>query len=180
MKRRVLPRAARVAALFAALALCGAGAWFATSPQLEVMFARNLLWHRLESLAGAPAVRVLPPTGTLAGTVRDDRGQPVIGATVVAADASGRTYSTLSDAAGRYTLRLPPGETVPMATRAGYDDATLLWGPLRRSVTIADNSAAEGDFVLRRSAPRAARLEGEVRWGEDTHIHVEIPLAADV
>lgn len=171
-----LRRLAPVLLLLAAAAVL----WFALTPQVEVMFARNLLAYRLESLAGVTPPKALPPSGTLRGVVRDARGNPLAGATVVAADATGRAYTAVSDATGRYTLALPPGETVPMATHAGYADATLAWGPLRRSVSIGDGAIAEGDFVLQPLAARTARPEGALLWGDETVAHVEQPRSADV
>ncbi|MES4787697.1 MAG: hypothetical protein C4294_19935, partial [Nitrospiraceae bacterium] len=72
------------------------------------------------------------------------------------ADANGRTFTSESDGAGQYHLRLLAGAYAPMATKAGYDDARLQFGPLARTIVVAGNETiASGDFTLRRAPLRA-------------------------
>ncbi|MEP7200543.1 MAG: carboxypeptidase regulatory-like domain-containing protein, partial [Chloroflexota bacterium] len=159
--------------------LCAALAWFAFSPQLEVAFARNLLLYRAEKLWRATPSSP-SATGTLMGVVRDEHGDAIAGATIVASDADGRAFVTTSDGAGRYTLTVTRGALVPMATKAGYDDATLQLGPLKRSIYIEANAIGEGDFVLRRSPARTQTADDSLKFFDDAIAHTDVTQPADV
>jgi hypothetical protein len=54
----------------------------------------------------------------MSGTIRDERGQGIGGAMVIALGPT--TVSARTDPAGRFTLPLPPGEYVIRATRDGF------------------------------------------------------------
>ena len=76
-------------------------------------------------VAAAPAARAqdLPvvaagPPGQMSGTIRDERGQGIGGAMVIALGPT--TVSARTDTTGRFTLPLPPGEYVIRATREGF------------------------------------------------------------
>jgi protocatechuate 3,4-dioxygenase beta subunit len=61
------------------------------------------------------------------GVVRDAAGQPVAGAAVIAAqpDDDAHTTATMTDAAGRYTLRAAAGATVRASAGGQVGDAQV-------------------------------------------------------
>jgi hypothetical protein len=152
-------------------------AWFALSPQPEVVLARNLMLYRAEPFWRALELGTAG-SGTLRGTVRSVQGAPLAETTVVAAAADGRAFAALSDAAGRYELALPSGSYVPVATHAGFDDAPLQWGPLRLTLNIADGSDARADFSLSPSVPHPFVTDGALAFFDDTLSHSDIPQPA--
>ena len=123
MKRK----AATAAALLAILAL----AWLATTDDVRVWPARNVLQYRLVkwwwALAGPPA-RGQP--GALWGIVRNQVGEPVAGARVLVARWDGETFRGTSDAGGAYTIEgVPAGRYLPVAGAPGYEDTVVGAGP---------------------------------------------------
>jgi dienelactone hydrolase len=98
--------------------------WFGYSTNARITALRNVLHYQVVQRLGGPRVRLDEPPGAIAGTVRDDRGQPVAGAVVLVASPLGHTYSAQADAGGHFRLDgVPPGRYVPVAGRRGYDDA---------------------------------------------------------
>jgi hypothetical protein len=95
-------------------------AYAATSEDLEAVFARNTIERRAllfwEGMLGNQR-GVAAATGNLAGTVRDDAGWPIGGASVVLADITGRAYSAVSGADGSFRIAaIPAGNYLPLAT----------------------------------------------------------------
>ncbi|TMC55433.1 MAG: carboxypeptidase regulatory-like domain-containing protein, partial [Chloroflexi bacterium] len=122
--------------------------WSMLSAQVEVVLARNLLLYRAESVW---RVAANPGGGQLRGRVLSSDGAPLSGASVLAAGPDGQTFTAESDASGAYTLSLPGGSFVPLATSAGYDDATLRAGPFRRTLMVVPGTTTQADFVLSRT-----------------------------
>lgn len=60
------------------------------------------------------------PAGTLNGTVTNDSGSPVAGATVSATDSGNNYYSTTTDGSGDYELEVPAGTYTVEADNASY------------------------------------------------------------
>src|SRR5205814_8863904 len=157
--------------LFGGLALV---LWFMLTGRQEVVLARNLLLYRAE---GVWRVAASPGSGQLSGRVLGAAGTPLGGATVLAADAVGRTFSVESDARGAYTLVLPGGAYVPLATSACYDDATLRVGTFRRSLFVAPGTTTYADFALSRAAPRAQNADQSVQFSDEALVHGDIAPA---
>jgi acetyl esterase/lipase len=81
-----------------------------------------LIAERTGSLAAAPLAQ---PTGVLVGRVLAD-GQPVVGATVIVAERTGRPHAARTDPQGRYEIEaVPPGQYVPAAVAPGYEESAL-------------------------------------------------------
>lgn len=95
------------------------------------------------------------PGGALTGLVLHD-GTPVVGATVLVAVRTGTPYAAQTDAQGRYRIeRIPPGEYVPAAVAAWYNETALqdLFG-LPYVVTVRANAVTEAPpFALTRHQP---------------------------
>lgn len=71
------------------------------------------------------------------GTITDKKGDPVIGANVV---AKGTTVGTVTDIDGRYMLSVPEGTTALVVSYTGYTNQELALG----ASNIADGSLEEG------------------------------------
>src|SRR5918912_4456951 len=72
-------------------------------------------------LCGAGARAQQQATGTLRGTVTDQLGGLLVGATVSATDASGVARTATTDDAGNYAFSgLPPGRYAVQVTMAGF------------------------------------------------------------
>jgi TonB-linked SusC/RagA family outer membrane protein len=90
-----------------------------------------LLGFFLSSICLAQAQRVV------SGTVTDDSGEPLIGASVLAV---GTTVGTVTDFNGAYTLTVPEGTTALQFSYTGYEAQTVTLG----ASNVVDVSLAEG------------------------------------
>jgi len=148
--------------------------WSMLSAQVEVVLARNLLLYRAESVW---RVAANPGGGQLRGRVLSSDGAPLSGASVLAAGPDGQTFTAESDASGAYTLSLPGGSFVPLATSAGYDDATLRAGPFRRTLMVVPGTTTQADFVLSRTVPRVQSADRSIQFGDEAIVHSDIAPA---
>ncbi len=99
-------------------------AWFALSSNAKVSGVRNVLHYRVLEQLGGAKVRTTEPPGSIAGTVRDARGQAAAGAEVLVASPLGDVYRAESSPDGQYLLAdVPPGRYMPVAGLRGYEDA---------------------------------------------------------
>ena len=130
-----------------------------------------------QSIAPRPIAliaRASVAAGRIEGSVRDDGGTAIQGASIV---AHGLTLaSAMSDARGRFTLALPPGEYVLRASRPGYVSS------FRETVRVRSSVPLERHIMLVRltlvdltkppafAAPPAATAAAS---GDD-HAHSEI------
>lgn len=149
----------------------------ATSEDLEAVFARNTIERRAllfwESALGNQ--RDVPTaTGVLAGTVRDDAGSPLAGATVIVADILGQPYSAVTGPDGRYRLAaVPAGNYLPLATGPGYQQGGRD-GAIGRVATVRAGQAAEGvDFRLRPRPAFDPTANNSLQFGEQSPITIE-------
>jgi hypothetical protein len=90
-------------------------------------------------------------SGKVRGLVRDDRGQAVGGVQISALGTSKMAQITTSDASGRFSLSLPPGEYVLRAHRDGYVTS------FRESVRVRPSSAIEKNVTVMRESGPASR-----------------------
>ncbi|MEZ4589197.1 MAG: von Willebrand factor type A domain-containing protein, partial [Gemmatimonadales bacterium] len=125
------------------------------------MFARALAMLTGGLLMGAtPAVRSTIETGTIEGTIKDDRGAPVAGARVIE-EAGG--VSALSGSDGRYRLAGVASGRAAVSVRA------VGFAPARRLLEVRDGQVVRADFVLRPAAvPEAeSKVADEARRERD-------------
>ena len=74
------------------------------------------------------AASVVQVTGVIRGTIVDDRGAPVAGATVVfeLQDDQPRRLATTSDGSGEYSqIGVPTGDYIVTAEKSGYRSASV-------------------------------------------------------
>src|ERR1700712_1041588 len=114
--------------------------------ELPMSLSRTIWKITLAASVAAPfaAVRAqgtaTPNVALVRGTVTDSSSHaPVPGAQIVAV---GTTRGALTDSAGAYTLRIPPGSVTIRVQRIGY-------APAQRTVTATLDGTATADFVLR-------------------------------
>jgi hypothetical protein len=105
----------------------------------------------------------------LTGTLRNDAGQPIPGATVRLEGGAGTTATT--DSSGTYRIAAPA-----VQTRVGVDPASLppgyeLRGLVPQAVTLARGAPATADFVVR--AQRT--LQGAVADAAGEDVVIEVP-----
>lgn len=88
-------------------------------------------------------------TGSLIGRVMDNAA-PVVGASVVVAERTGRPHSAKTDQAGRYRIDgVPVGQYVPSAIAPGYDEAVAVDSlGIPRLATVAAGMESEAPTIL--------------------------------
>ncbi len=79
--------------------------------------------------------------GGIKGTLTDDANLPLIGATVVAKDASGAVSGTVTDIDGTFMLTLKDGSYTVETTYTGYES-------MKESVTVAGSTVDMGSMVM--------------------------------
>jgi hemoglobin/transferrin/lactoferrin receptor protein len=94
-------------------------------------------------LCGAATWLAAQGSGSIAGTVKDQSGAALAGATVQATNtASGRAAVATSDSSGKYEFNgLPPGPYRVVARQAGFSDGSA-------SVSLGAGESASHDFSL--------------------------------
>jgi iron complex outermembrane receptor protein len=120
--------------------------------------------------AAAAEVAAQEGTGALAGTLIDDRGEPVAGVTVQLTGASAR--STTSDNAGAYRFAaLPAGDYTVRVEALGYHEVT-------ETVTVASGTVTL-DFVLEAAPLSLAPLQ-VVAATRGNRLATTLPIKIDV
>jgi iron complex outermembrane receptor protein len=107
--------------------------------------------------------------GTVSGTVADDAGQPIAGATVLVVE-SGRDVTT--DANGSYSLSLPAGDYVLLAAASGH-----------RTEEISVSVPADGSETVDFSLPASLSAFGDelvVLGSRTSRTATETPVPVDV
>lgn len=149
----------------------------AVAEDLETVLLRNTAERRVQqfwraTLTERPARTA--PGGALVGTIRDNAGRELSGATVIVATRNGQTYTAISDAGGQYRLaNVPPGDYLPLAIAPGFRQAPpAAW---QRVVSVRPaHSTAGVDFRLPPIAPPAP-FTGAVTLSVPEIVAVENP-----
>ena len=103
---------------------------------------------------GATPVRTTPPTGRIAGHVRDGRGSPVVDAQV---QVIGTALSARTDTAGAYIIpAVPAGPATVRATRAGF-------APSESAGTVRSAGTLTLNFTLSTGKPKTVADEVDQR-----------------
>ena len=83
---------------------------------------------------------------TITGTVTDDAGEPLVGASVT---AKGTTTGGVADVDGNYRVVLPAGLTTLVVSMVGYTTQELAVGASNvLNVTMSENSSSLGEVVV--------------------------------
>jgi len=172
--------------LWLVLALVGilllALAWFAYTTHPKITGLRNILEYKAVHRLGEPRVRTGEPPGALSGTIRDEKGEPVAGATVLVASRLGDSYTAESGTDGAYRIPdLPPGRYVPVAGKRGYTDAlpqTCLDGLCSKHArSIRSGREARGvDLTLTSAAPPFITIDDSLVVSPTTVAETAAPL----
>ena len=167
--------------LLAGLLLLGT-VWFGYSSDLRITALRNTLHYKVIKATGGPRVRGGQPPGSIAGTIRDDKGAPIAGAQVLVSSPLGHAYTAESDLQGHYSIAgIPPGRYVPVAGKRGYDvalDQTCLAGLcFKRAVAVRPGTAVKGsDLALRSAPPPEIQVDSSLVVDPTTTITVDAPF----
>lgn len=86
----------------------------------------------------------LAQQATVSGQVLDERGEPLIGATI---NIEGTTNATITDLEGKFTIKALPSEKL-VISYLGYKPKTIAIGKNRRFDIILDPSVTEMDEVV--------------------------------
>lgn len=156
--------------------------WFGLSSNARITGLRNVLHYNMVQRLGGPRVGVGEQPGSIAGTVEDEKGLPLGGATVLVASPLGDVYSAESGPDGRYLLDgVPPGRYVPVAGRRAYDDALpqtcvagLCW---KDAVSVRPGRQARGpDLALKPLNPLEITLNDSLVVSATTEVESTAPL----
>ena len=125
-------------------------------PAAEAAYSPVVVERFVSDLAERPDLALVAPplAEPLAGTLGFDDGTPVQGVRLVASSPDGSTTfgATVTDADGRFSLRLPQGmEQFVLTARATADYPQFPEQALEGAFTAGD--AAKGDFTLTLPAP---------------------------
>lgn len=156
--------------------------WFGLSSNARITGLRNVLHYNLVQRLGGPRVGAGEQPGSIAGTVEDDKGLPLGGATVLVASPLGDTYTTETGSDGRFHIDdVPPGRYVPVAGRRGHDDALpqtclagLCW---KDAVAVRPGRQARGpDLALKPLATPEIALNDSLVVSATTEVESTAPL----
>ena len=157
-------------------------AWLSLSTDVKVAGLRNIVHYKIVKQLGGPKVRHDEPPGAVAGTVRDDHGNPVADAVVLVASPLGDTYTAQSGPDGSYRVAgEPPGGYVPVAGKRGYDDALpqtcldgLCW---KHTVTVRpEQEAGKTDLTLAVATPPQIVVDGSLIVSPTIVVETSAPL----
>ena len=156
--------------------------WFGFTAHPEVTALRNILHYKAVEALGGPRVRIDEPTGSIAGTVRDEDGDPIPGALVLVASPLGHRYTAETDALGRYRIAdVPPGRYVPVAGKRGFVDGpeqTCFAGLcFKDAVSVRPGAQAGGfDLTLSPLPPLSIELNETLVVSPTVTLEVDAPL----
>lgn len=92
----------------------------------------------------AAGVRMPADDRTVTGTVTDEHGEPVIGATVT---VKGRKTATVTDVDGRFTIKVPQGATL-VVSYIGYEDREVTPTGQQTNITIHPSEKQLDEVVV--------------------------------
>jgi hypothetical protein len=156
--------------------------WFGYTTHPEVTALRNIIHYKVVKALGGPRVRSDEPAGGITGTVRDEEGQALPGATVLVASPLGHRYMAESGEDGRYQIAdVPPGRYVPVAGKRDYVDGpvqTCVAGLcLKHAVTVRPGArAGDFDLTLSPAAPLAITVDESLVVSPTVEVEVDAPL----
>lgn len=92
-------------------------------------------------------------TMTIKGTVKDDKGEPVVGASII---EKGTTNGSITDLDGNYTLRVTPGAHI-VVSYVGFVKQEFCAGK-GGNITLREDSKTLSDVVVIGYVPNAREM----------------------
>ena len=161
-----------------------------TGEQLETVLLRDTLEHYAlggwANLLGKDAGAAGRPTGSIAGTVKNEQGQSIAGANVVVSDSTGFAWTATTDNNGNYAVNgVPTGHYLPMAARSGFLDAAAMGsGPLGGWRMVASvrggQTTSNVDFVMKNRQPYMVVPGNSLKLGEFSKASRDNPVPSKV
>lgn len=105
-----------------------------------------------------PLRKLYKATLTISGTVKDSKGEPVIGANVM---EKGTNRGIVTDLDGKFTLKVTPGATITVSY-LGYKTQTLKAAPTMNVSLEEDNALLDEVVVVGFGTQKRANLTGAV------------------
>jgi dipeptidyl aminopeptidase/acylaminoacyl peptidase len=154
--------------------------WLATTDNLLIWPVRNTLQYHLYTwwwgFVGKPQPLTASP-GALQGAVYNNRQEPIAGAWVLVSRWDGTTYSTRSDAEGRYRIDgIPPGTYRPVAGAIGYEP--VQFNNFFNQVSINTQATTTADAILALEQPRHVSPGRELQLAEPTSLTCTYPFTS--
>lgn len=178
-RRARLTRLALLLALLLALIAASAPIWAPLHPVTRAAY--NVAEYRLRrwrwDTFGAPQGA---GQGSLSGWVTDSTGQPVAGALVLVAGATGQTFSAAAGEDGFYTITgIPAGSYRPIAAAWGYDLPAATQPPQAGASLRLGDDAGRFDAVLSpRTPPPLSPAPETIRLGPPAPAESDFPTPA--
>jgi hypothetical protein len=94
-----------------------------TKPTIEPWCLRYTYYTSPILIRGANSIQGTSQTGTVAGVIRNEKGEPIPFATIT---AKGTKTGTSADANGFFSLQIPPGNTPIVISSAGYESKEIV------------------------------------------------------
>lgn len=100
------------------------------------------------------------PAMTVKGTITSDKGEPLVGASVV---VKGTTNGTVTDIDGKYSLSVPDGKVTLVISYVGYDTKeVVLNGQSELDVTLTEGSALNEVVVVGYGTQKKSQTTGAI------------------
>ncbi len=115
---------------------------------MEVLSAKKstLRWILCFAMLIAPTIMTYAQSGTVSGTVTDDKGGPLPGVTV---QVKGTSVGTQSDVAGKFSLPLKTPSAVLVFSFVGFETKEIATGPAANlSVRLAEATKGLNEVII--------------------------------
>ena len=100
------------------------------------------------------------PVMTVKGTITSDKGEPLVGASIV---VKGTTNGTITDIDGKYSLSVPDGKVTLVISYVGYDSKEVaLSGQSELNVSLSEGSALNEVIVVGYGTQKKSQTTGAI------------------
>ncbi len=116
-----------------------------TRPVISPWFLKYYYAAQPILIRGSNSIKAEYHPATISGTVRDEKGNPVAGASIV---AKGTRTGTSSDANGLFSFNLPSGNNTLVISAIGMETAEIAANSAFLNVTLNENSKSMQEVVV--------------------------------